>query len=197
MFGDCEAAKPEHGGRTEQRSASDLSTQTTARLLSIKLQTDKDLCSYMTGNKVFPSFWNKNISQSVISPKNLLNPDMKTFRIPCQIAAKPTEAGFGVLLPWRQNTDPNKGSKVALLWNVYQRRRGQGYHTVYVLNLTDSPGLCLVQWGALSMSCWWEHSALRVTDMLFPTVTFRGRWSGVSSLHPPLWLGTSSAATEL
>lgn len=48
MFGDCEAAKPEARGRTEQRSASDLSTQTTALLLSAELQTDKELCKYIT-----------------------------------------------------------------------------------------------------------------------------------------------------
>lgn len=47
MFGDCEAAKPEHGGRTEQKSASDLSTQTTALLLSTRPQTDNELCSYI------------------------------------------------------------------------------------------------------------------------------------------------------
>lgn len=46
MFGDCEVAKPEHTGRTEQRSASDLSTQTTALLLSPSPQTDKELCTY-------------------------------------------------------------------------------------------------------------------------------------------------------
>lgn len=44
MLGDREAAKPERRGRTEQRSASDLSTQATALLLSTRAQTDKELC---------------------------------------------------------------------------------------------------------------------------------------------------------
>lgn len=46
MFGDCEVAKTECTGRTEQRSAGDLSTQTAALLLSASTQTDKELCTY-------------------------------------------------------------------------------------------------------------------------------------------------------
>lgn len=56
MFGDCEAAKPEHGGRTEQRSASDLSTQTTALLLSSKPETDNQLYTYITNCQGIKSF---------------------------------------------------------------------------------------------------------------------------------------------
>lgn len=118
MFGDCEAAKPEHRGRTEQRSASDLSTQTTALLLSSAPQTDKDLMFIfnllLTENKVFPSFENKNISKSI-------TPHLKkTF----EFFGNKKKQEFGLLLPWRWDTHPNKGSEVALLWNVYPRRRG-------------------------------------------------------------------------
>lgn len=48
----------------------------------------------------------------------------------------------------------------------------------------------------VSASRWSERGALKVTDLLFPTVTPRGRWSGVSRLRLPLWPGTSSTATE-
>lgn len=92
MFGDCEAAKPEHGGRTEQRSFSDLSTQTRALLLSTKPQTDKELCTYITFSV---SLKLKYHSINHIPPHNPLNPHMKTpeigngtFRINFQKAAK-------------------------------------------------------------------------------------------------------------
>lgn len=47
IVGEYVAAKLEHRGRIEQRSASDLSTQTTALLLSTSPQTDKELCTYI------------------------------------------------------------------------------------------------------------------------------------------------------
>lgn len=46
VWGGFKAAKPEYGGRTEQRSASDLSTQVTALLLSTSPKTDKKLSMY-------------------------------------------------------------------------------------------------------------------------------------------------------
>lgn len=46
MFGDCEVAKWEGTGRTERRSAADLSTQTAALPLSARPQADKELCAY-------------------------------------------------------------------------------------------------------------------------------------------------------
>lgn len=45
-LGGLKAAKPEYGGRTEQRSASDLSTQATQLLLSSSPKTDKELSLY-------------------------------------------------------------------------------------------------------------------------------------------------------
>lgn len=42
MFGDSEVAKWEGTGRTERRSAADLSTQTAVLLLSARLQADKE-----------------------------------------------------------------------------------------------------------------------------------------------------------
>lgn len=42
MFGDCEVAKWEGTGRTERRSAADLSTQTAALPLSARPQADKE-----------------------------------------------------------------------------------------------------------------------------------------------------------
>lgn len=46
MFGDSTAAKAEQKGGTKQRSASDLSTHTTALLLSTSPKTDKELIMY-------------------------------------------------------------------------------------------------------------------------------------------------------
>ena len=46
LFGNYKAAKPEGRGRAEQRSASDLSTQATALLLSTSPKTDKELSMY-------------------------------------------------------------------------------------------------------------------------------------------------------
>lgn len=46
MFGDSEVAKWEGTGRTERRSAADLSTQTAALLLSARPQADKEWSAY-------------------------------------------------------------------------------------------------------------------------------------------------------
>lgn len=46
MFGDSEVAKWEGTGRTERRSAADLSTQTAALLLSARPQADKESSAY-------------------------------------------------------------------------------------------------------------------------------------------------------
>lgn len=122
----------------------------------------------LTGNKVFPSFWIK-ISLNQSSPsKNPLDPDMKTHYYYYhhlhlfQIVEK-TPKGDDRSCVWNavamgQNTDPNKGSKVAPFTNVYQRWRGwalvQGSAlpvTICVTcktllcYLTDSYSLCLDQ----------------------------------------------------
>lgn len=46
MFGDSEVAKWEGTGRTERRSAADLSTHTAALLLSTRPQADKESSAY-------------------------------------------------------------------------------------------------------------------------------------------------------
>lgn len=79
MFGDCEVAKWEGTGRTERRSAADLSTQTAALPLSARPQADKEPCAYsqVTGSKVlpFPSIRLKNNPRSITKLSNRLATD--------------------------------------------------------------------------------------------------------------------------
>lgn len=109
MFGDCEAAKPEHGGRTEQRSASDLSTQTTALLLSTRPQTDKELCSYIIYWQGIKSFRRYEIKIS-LNHQSIISKQKKSLEHKC---------GNLVLLQFTgQKKKTTKGGDKRCIWST-------------------------------------------------------------------------------
>lgn len=75
MFGDYESAKPEHRGRTEQRSATDLSTQCTALLLSTGPQTDNERCANTRRERLSVILSLKYLYINHLPRKNVLTTD--------------------------------------------------------------------------------------------------------------------------